>query len=205
MSSFVKLLDNSRPILVFGCNGQVGRALQAYLKDFKVPAFFLGRADCDLSNEAAIKGVLNHYKPKVIINAAAYTAVDKAESERELAFSINAKAPAVMAHYVFGLDHGIFLHYSTDYVFSDSKQSAYSEIDEVGPIEKLSIYGQSKLAGEQAIQEIFNQPRNSENISSYKSFQDNPSRYFILRTSWIYGEGDNFIRTILCLAGERDQ
>jgi dTDP-4-dehydrorhamnose reductase len=205
MSSLFKTLDKSQPILVFGCDGQIGRALQVFFKDFNLPAFFLGRADCDLSNEAAIIDVLNRYKPQVIINAAAYTAVDKAESMRELAFAINAKAPAVMAQYVSGLDHGIFLHYSTDYVFSDSKQSAYSELDEVGPIEKLGIYGQSKLAGEQEIQEIFNQPLNPENVCSNKFYQDNASRYYILRTSWVYGEGDNFIRTMLYLASEQDQ
>lgn len=199
------LLGRSRPILVFGRDGQVGRALQFCLKDLNVSTVFLGRADCDLSKEAAIRDILNHYKPQMIINAAAYTAVDKAESERELAFAINAKAPALMAHYLAGLNHGIFVHYSTDYVFADTKQSAYSENDAAGPIGKLGVYGQSKLAGEQAIQEIFNQPHDSENVSSNKFYQDNSSRYFILRTSWVYGEGDNFIRTMLRLAGNRDQ
>ena len=203
-SSF-KTLYHSRPILVFGRDGQIGRALQVCLKDFNVPAVFLGRADCDLSNEAAIRDVLNHYKPQVIINAAAYTAVDKAESERELAFAINAKAPAVMARHIANVANGILVHYSTDYVFADGKQTAYSEDDAAGSIEKLGVYGQSKLSGEQAIQETFNQPHDSENVSSNKSYQDNPSRYFILRTSWVYGEGDNFIRTMLRLAVERDQ
>jgi dTDP-4-dehydrorhamnose reductase len=200
-----KPLDRSRPILVFGRDGQIGRALQVCLNDLKVSAVFLGRADCDLSNEVAIRDILNHYNPQMIINAAAYTAVDKAEGERELVFAINAKAPAVMARHIANVANGILVHYSTDYVFADGKQTAYSEDEAAGPIEKLGVYGQSKLTGEQAIQEIFNQPHDSENVSSNKSYQDNPSRYFILRTSWVYGEGDNFIRTMLRLAGERDQ
>jgi dTDP-4-dehydrorhamnose reductase len=199
-SSF-ELLDQSKPILVFGRDGQVGRALQACLKDLKVPAVFLGRADCDLSNELAIKEALNRYQPQVIINAAAYTAVDKAESEQELAFAINAKAPTVMAHYIANVAHGILVHYSTDYVFADSKRSAYLESDTVGPVEKLSVYGQSKLAGEQAIEEAFNLAHDSGHVT----YADKFARYFILRTSWVYGDGGNFIRTMLRLAGERDQ
>jgi dTDP-4-dehydrorhamnose reductase len=199
-SSF-ELLDQSKPILVFGRDGQVGRALQVCLKDLKVPTVFLGRSDCDLSNESAIKEVLNRYQPQVIINAAAYTAVDKAESERGLAFAINAKAPAVMAHYIANIAHGILVHYSTDYVFADSKQSAYLESDTVGSVEKLSVYGQSKLAGEEAIEEAFNLAHDSGHVT----YADKFARYFILRTSWVYGDGGNFIRTMLRLASERDQ
>jgi dTDP-4-dehydrorhamnose reductase len=199
-SSF-ELLDHSKPILVFGRDGQVGRALQVCLKDLKVPAVFLGRSDCDLSNELAIKEVLDRYKPQVIINAAAFTEVDKAESERELAFAINAIAPAVMSRYIANVAHGILVHYSTDYVFADSKQSAYLESDAVGSFEKLSVYGQSKLAGEQAIEEAFNLAHDSNHVT----YADKFARYFILRTSWGYGDGDNFIRTMLRLAGERDQ
>jgi dTDP-4-dehydrorhamnose reductase len=199
-SSF-ELLDHSKPILVFGRDGQVGRALQVCLKDLKVPAVFLGRSDCDLSNELAIKEVLSRYQPQVIINAAAYTAVDKAESERELAFAINAKAPAVMAHYIANVAHGILVQYSTDYVFADSKQSAYLESDTVGSVEKLSVYGQSKLAGEEAIEEAFNLAHDSGHVT----YADKFARYFILRTSWVYGDGGNFIRTMLRLASERDQ
>ena len=199
-SSF-ELLDHSKPILVFGRDGQVGKALQVCLKDLKVPVVFLGRADCDLSNEAAIREVLNRYQPQVIINAAAYTAVDKAESEQALAFAINAKAPQVMAHYIANVAHGILVHYSTDYVFSDTKQTPYVEADATGPLEQLSVYGQSKLAGEEAIEEVFNLAEDS----GHTSYKDKFSRYFILRTSWVYGDGGNFIRTILRLAGERDQ
>jgi dTDP-4-dehydrorhamnose reductase len=201
-SSF-ELLDRSRPILVFGRDGQVGRALQVYLKDFKVPAVFLGRADCDLTSESSIVEVLSRYQPQVIINAAAYTAVDKAENidEREIAFAINAKAPAVIARYIANVAHGILVHYSSDYVFADTKQEAYIETDLVGPVENLNIYGQSKLAGEQVIQEVFNLAHNSGHTSNADKF----GRYFILRTSWVYGDGGNFIRTMLHLAAERDQ
>ena len=201
-SSF-ELIDHSRPVLVFGRDGQVGRALQVCLKDLKVPAVFLGRSDCDLTNESSIVEVLNRYQPQVIINAAAYTAVDKAENlgECENAFAINAKAPAVMSRYIANVAHGILVHYSTDYVFADSKQDAYFEIDPVGPAENLNVYGQSKLAGEQAIEEVFNSARNSD----YASYADKIARYFILRTSWVYGDGGNFIRTMLRLAAERDQ
>jgi dTDP-4-dehydrorhamnose reductase len=199
-SSF-ELLDHSKPILVFGRDGQVGKALQICLKDLKTPAVFVGRTECDLANEGAIREVLNRYQPQVIINAAAYTAVDKAESERELAFAINAKAPQVMAHYIANVSHGILVHYSTDYVFADTQTTAYLETDEVGPIDQLCIYGQSKLAGEQAIEEAFNLAHDSGHVSYQYQF----SRYFILRTSWVYGDGGNFIRTMLRLAGERDQ
>ena len=199
-SSF-ELLDHSKPILVFGRDGQVGKALQVCLKDLKTPAVFVGRAECDLANEDAIRQMLNRYQPQVIINAAAYTAVDKAEGERELAFAINAKAPQVMAHYIANVAHGILVHYSTDYVFADTKTAAYTETDSVGPADQLCIYGQSKLAGEQAIEESFNLAHDS----GHDKCQDRFSRYFILRTSWVYGDGGNFIRTMLRLAGERDQ
>jgi dTDP-4-dehydrorhamnose reductase len=150
----------------------------------------------------------------VIINAAAYTAVDKAESadQRELAFAINAIAPKIMAQYAAGVAHGILVHYSTDYVFADTKTSAYLETDTVGPVDQLCVYGQSKLAGELAVKEAFdlNTPGDlgdgldSLNVSEAHQ-QANVSRYFILRTSWVYGDGSNFIKTMLRLASERNQ
>jgi dTDP-4-dehydrorhamnose reductase len=153
--------------------------------------------------------ILNLYEPQVIINAAAYTAVDKAESDPELAFAINAKAPAVMAKYITSMAQGVLIHYSTDYVFADTKNSAYLESDVVGPVEKLGIYGQSKLAGEQAIQEAFNTANDLGHESAQQSRTDSREnqlpKYFILRTSWVYGDGGNFIRTMLRLASERNQ
>jgi dTDP-4-dehydrorhamnose reductase len=207
-SSF-ELLDHGKPILVFGRDGQVGRALQAYLKGLNVPVFFLGRSDCDLSNQLSIREVLNRYQPQVIINAAAYTAVDKAESagERELAFAINAMAPKIMAEYAAGMNHGVLVHYSSDYVFSDTKPTAYLETDAAGPLDQLCVYGQSKLAGEKAIEKVFNVTLGANHIIDIHKQSNvlrNP-KYFILRTSWVYGDGGNFIRTMLRLAGERDQ
>jgi dTDP-4-dehydrorhamnose reductase len=181
---------------------------------------FLGRSDCDLSNKFSIRDVLNRYQPQVIMNAAAYTAVDKAEcaDQGELAFAINAMAPKIMAQYAAGVAHGILVHYSTDYVFADTKTNAYSEEDAVGPVDKLCVYGQSKLAGELAIREAFDLNASgafdtSVDLSSgidvldvgEADQQSSVSRYFILRTSWVYGDGGNFIRTMLRLAGERDQ
>jgi dTDP-4-dehydrorhamnose reductase len=212
-SSF-ELLDHSKPIVVFGRDGQVGRALQVCLKDLKTPVVFLGRSDCDLSDELSIRDVLNRYQPQVIINAAAYTAVDKAEGadQREPAFAINAMAPKIMAQYAAGVAHGILVHYSTDYVFADTKINAYLETDEVGTVDKLCVYGQSKLAGELAIKEAFDLNTFSASSDELGSLdvseadhQSSVSRYFILRTSWVYGDGGNFIRTMLRLAGERDQ
>ncbi len=221
-SSF-EVLDHSKPIVVFGRDGQVGRALQVCLKDLKTHVVFLGRSDCDLSNELSIRDVLNRYQPQVIINAAAYTAVDKAESadQRELAFAINAMAPKIMAQYAAGVAHGILVHYSTDYVFADTKTTAYLETDTVGPVDQLCVYGQSKLAGELAIKEVFdlnasgasstsmatgNLSNGLDDLDEGEAGQESSvSRYFILRTSWVYGDGGNFIRTMLRLAGERDQ
>ncbi len=198
-----ELLENARPILVFGRGGQVGKALQICLKDLKAPVFFLGRSDCDLSCEVSIAKVLSRYQPQIIINAAGYTAVDKAEdiAERNLAFAINAKAPELMAKYISNVSNGTLVHYSTDYVFADTKESAYLESDSTGPVDGLCVYGQSKLAGENFIKEVFNMTQDSNCVSC----QDGFSRYFILRTSWVYGDGSNFIRTILRLATESDQ
>jgi dTDP-4-dehydrorhamnose reductase len=203
--SSIELFNHSKPILVFGRDGQVGRALEICLKDLNIPGVFLGRSDCDLSDELSVRDVLNRYQPQVIINAAAYTAVDKAESadQRELAFAINAMAPRIMAQYAAGVPQGILVHYSTDYVFADTKRTAYLETDAVGSVERLCIYGQSKLAGEFAIKKVFD--LNACNDLSEAGQQQNVSRYFILRTSWVYGDGSNFIRTILRFAGERDQ
>ncbi len=200
-SSSSKLLDHSGRILVFGRDGQVGRALQLSLKNLKAPIVFLGRSDCNLTSERCVAEVLNYYQPQVIINAAAYTAVDKAESEREIAFAINAKAPELMARYIVKVVNGILVHYSTDYVFADLKKDAYLESDSVGPIQQLNVYGQSKAAGELLIQNIFN----ISHGDNYASYTANFARYFILRASWIYGDGNNFISTILGLARESDQ
>lgn len=176
-------------ILVFGKDGQLGKAFAGLLSNapISIEVNYLDRKDCDLSNESAILTALEGLKPGLIINASAYTAVDKAEQEADLAHAINAKAPELMAAYA--LDKGIpFIHYSTDYVFDGSKGGLYTEKDLRNP---LGVYGKSKAAGEEAIERIF------ANTSK--------GQFAIFRTSWVYGEGDNFIRTMLCLGKVRDK
>lgn len=197
-SSF-NLLDPGSTILVFGKDGQVGKALQQCSSDLNITAIFLGRSECDLSNPEDIRTVLNRYQPQIIINASAYTAVDKAESEPDLAKAINSTAPQIMANYIAKVSKGIFVHFSTDYVFSGEKDSPYLETDFTGP---LGVYGASKLNGENLIAQEFREPNTASNSTS-ENHQS--SRYYILRTSWVYGEGGNFIRTMLRLAAENDQ
>jgi dTDP-4-dehydrorhamnose reductase len=180
-------------ILVFGKDGQLGKAFHALL-DSLLPALvnqpniqYVGRSECDLANTGALTTLLSQCQPNLIINASAYTAVDKAEVESELAFAINAKAPEMMAQYA--ADHGAtFLHYSTDYVFDGEKYGYYLEGDIRNP---LGVYGKSKAAGEEAITKAFS--------------HDSAGQYAILRTSWVYGDGGNFIRTILRLAKDREE
>jgi dTDP-4-dehydrorhamnose reductase len=167
-------------ILVTGKNGQVGFELQRRLAGLgQVTA--LGRDEMDLSDPDAIRRAVRDAKPDLIVNAAAYTAVDQAESEPELALAINGVAPGILAEEAKRLGAAL-IHYSTDYVFDGSKAAPYTEEDEPGPI---NVYGRTKLAGERAIQAV-----------------DVP--YLILRASWIYGaRGKNFLLTILRLAKER--
>jgi dTDP-4-dehydrorhamnose reductase len=173
-------------ILLLGKNGQVGWELQRSLAPLgELIALDRHSTDyCgDLSQPDAIAQTVKTLKPTVIVNAAAYTAVDKAETETELAYTINAKAPEALAQ--AAKQTGAWLvHYSTDYVFNGSGNQAWQETDAVAP---LSVYGQSKLAGEQAIQA-------AEGL------------HLIFRTSWVYAaRGNNFAKTMLRLAKERDQ
>ncbi|QWD64305.1 dTDP-4-dehydrorhamnose reductase [Polynucleobacter sp. MWH-UH2A] len=176
-------------ILVFGKDGQLGKAFQEQfqnsLSGSENNLRFVGRSECDLSEPSQIVNLLNSFEPNLIINAAAYTSVDKAEIESDLAFAINASAPEIMAKYA--VQHGsTLLHFSTDYVFDGLKQGAYTEIDSPNP---LGIYGRSKEAGEKAILSTF--------------AKSAVGQYAILRTGWVYGDGSNFIRTILRLAKDR--
>jgi dTDP-4-dehydrorhamnose reductase len=181
-------------ILVFGKDGQLGKAFHAFLES-RLPTLadkpniqYLGRAECDLADAMALSALLNQLQPTLIINASAYTAVDRAETEAELAFAINAKAPEIMAQYA--VEHSATLvHYSTDYVFDGEKYGYYLEGDMRNP---LGVYGKSKAAGEEAIARIF-------------SASHGDGQYAIFRTSWVYGEGGNFIRTILRLAKDREE
>ena len=188
-------------ILVFGKDGQLGKAFKTVFDASKVSDLhritYVGRAECDLGNADAITAHLDDLKPNLIINAAAYTSVDKAETEVDLAYAINAKAPEVMATY--SAHHGAtLLHYSTDYVFDGSKKAPYTESDARNP---LGIYGKSKAAGESAIETVFKTKHHS---NAQIHGLEKKAQYAILRTSWVYGDGGNFIRTILRLAIERE-
>ena len=175
-------------IIVFGKDGQLGKAFQELFKD-NPHVIFVDRQMCDLTQTSQIQSILNQYQPQIIFNAAAYTAVDLAEKESEIAFVINALAPEIMAKYICQISHGVFVHFSTDYIFDGLQKEPYQETDIPNP---LSMYGKSKLTGELAIQHIFEQ----STITT--------SSYLILRTSWVYGDGGNFMKTMLKLAQERD-
>jgi dTDP-4-dehydrorhamnose reductase len=169
-------------VLLTGSTGQVGYELARSLQGVgEVVA--VDRNVMDLSNLAQVREVIRSVKPQLIVNPAAYTAVDKAESEPELAHRINAEAPAVMAEEAKALGAAL-VHYSTDYVFDGTQASPRREDDPVGP---RNVYGASKLAGEQAIA--------AAGIP-----------HLIFRTSWVYGmRGKNFLLTMLRLAKERDE
>jgi dTDP-4-dehydrorhamnose reductase len=172
---------HARRVLVTGKDGQVGNALQQTVAKLGT-VFFLGRQDCDLTQPDSIRAAVARIRPDIIINPAAYTAVDKAESDSEAAFAVNAIAPAVLAEEA-EKSNALLVHYSTDYVFDGKKDGAYSETDITNP---QSVYGLSKLAGEDAIRR-------------------SGCQHFIFRTSWVFSaHGANFLKTILRLAGERD-
>jgi dTDP-4-dehydrorhamnose reductase len=164
-------------ILVFGRNGQVAKELQAMTE---VTA--LGHAEVDLMIPGAAKTAIVDHAPSVVINAAAYTAVDKAEQDDKSAFRLNAEAPGEMARACAKLDVP-FVHISTDYVFAGSGSQPWLPDDATGPI---GVYGRSKLAGEDAV-------------------RDAGGRYAILRTSWVFSaHGANFVKTMLQLSQTRD-
>jgi dTDP-4-dehydrorhamnose reductase len=168
-------------ILVTGTNGQVGGAILAALSGHRsvLPA---PREVLDLANPEEIAGRLDDLKPDIVINPAAYTAVDRAEDEHELAFRVNAAAPRAIASWA--AHHAVpLIHFSTDYVFDGSGNRAWREDDRTGP---LNIYGASKLEGEKAVRAA-------------------RGPHLIIRTSWVYAvHGTNFLRTIARLARERD-
>ena len=167
-------------ILVTGCHGQVGHALTQHLQGLgEIHA--LGREQLDLSRAESIRAVMQSLRPAMVINAAAYTAVDKAETEPELAFAINRDGAAAAARAAKRLG-AIFVHISTDYVFDGRKAEPYVELDETGP---LNVYGHSKLEGERAVLEAHPQA-------------------LILRTSWVFSPfGSNFLKTMLRVGSER--
>lgn len=169
-------------ILLFGKNGQVGWELNRTLLPLgEVVA--LGRDDADFSNPESLRKIIREIEPDVIVNAAAYTTVDKAEEEEDLALVINGEAPKVIAEEASKIN-ALLVHYSTDYVFDGTKLSPYIETDDPHPI---NAYGRTKLAGERSIE-----------LSGCK--------FIIFRISWVYGvRGKNFLRTMIKLMRDRDQ
>jgi dTDP-4-dehydrorhamnose reductase len=170
-------------ILLTGKNGQVGHALARALHSTLHQVLAVGSADCDLAKPTAIHALIQTTNPDVVINPAAYTAVDRAESEPDLAHAINAQAPEIMAAEL-KKSGGLLIHFSTDYVFDGLKTSPYTELDKPNP---QSVYGQTKLQGEQAI--------TASGVNN-----------IILRTSWVFSDhGSNFLKTMLRLAAEREE
>lgn len=169
-------------ILITGANGQLGREVRRSLACLgNVVAF--GHGELDLADEPALRETVRRIAPRLIINAAAYTAVDKAEAEPAVAYRINGSAPVALAEEAKRLG-ALLVHYSTDYVFDGRKAGPYLETDPASP---LSAYGRSKLAGEQGI-------------------AASGARHLILRTSWVYGlHGSNFLKTMLRLGSERPE
>ncbi len=178
-------------ILLLGANGQVGTELRRSLLDLGevIAATRSGQLEAgaaceavDLSDVASIPGAVNRIGPDLVVNAAAYTAVDRAESEQELAYRINAEAPGALADACRSLGISL-IHYSTDYVFDGQGSRPYREDD---PTDPQNVYGASKLAGEQAI-------------------RASGAEHLILRTAWVYGlHGHNFLRTMLRLSAQRN-
>jgi dTDP-4-dehydrorhamnose reductase len=169
-------------ILILGSQGQLGVELRRSFAGVGAVTV-ADRSVLDLAHPEPIRALLRRLKPQVILNAAAYTAVDRAETERELAYTINAEAPRILAEEALDLN-ALLVHYSTDYVFDGTKPDPWVETDATNP---LNVYGASKRAGEQAIQSV-------------------GGRFLIFRTSWVYGpHGKNFLFTMLRLGRERDR
>jgi dTDP-4-dehydrorhamnose reductase len=168
-------------ILLTGATGQLGTELLPLLRQ-QGEVVAVSRAECDLFSVDAIQTMVANVRPTVIVNSAAYTLVNDAETQRESAYAINCTAAATLAQEARKLG-AMLIHYSTDYVFDGSKPGAYTEDDEPAPI---NLYGASKLAGERAV------------VAT-------GGRYLVLRTSWVYGaNGNNFLLTVRRLACERE-
>lgn len=168
-------------ILILGKNGQVGDALQKVF-DSETQCHAFDSKECDLTNEKKLRKLIQDIKPQIIINAAAYTAVDHAEGDEVGAHKVNARGPQIIGEEATTVGASV-IHFSSDYVFDGKKKSPYKETDKTNP---LSVYGASKLQGEKLLMKAC-------------------PRSLILRTSWVVGKhGHNFLKTILTLAHERD-
>ena len=173
----------SVPILVFGAEGQVGREVMAFAKARDIEVAGCNRAQADITNFSAVEAAIFSVKPRIVLNAAAYTAVDRAETEPEAAYAANVVGAELVARAAAEQRLPV-IHISTDYVFDGTKIGAYVETDPIAP---LGVYGRTKAEGEARVRE------------------KNP-RHFILRTAWVYGRfGANFLKTILRLSREREE
>jgi dTDP-4-dehydrorhamnose reductase len=171
------------PILVFGADGQLGRELSARASQANIALTGVRRAEVDIADRTAVENAITRTMPALVVNAAAYTKVDRAETEADEAFRANETGPHVIATACAAAQIPL-VHISTDYVFDGSKSTAYVESD---PISPLGAYGKSKAAGESAVLAAL-------------------ATHVILRTSWVYGVyGANFLKTMLRLAAERDE
>ena len=177
-------MNKLQTILVTGSTGQLGQSIQSIATDYSDYEFvFANRQQLDLSNETSITGFFEHQTFDIIINCAAHTSVDKAESESELANQVNHLAVQQLAD-IAKQQHAKLIHLSTDYVFSGKQDRPYLETDKVAP---HGVYGKTKLQGDQAIQQTLK------------------TNAIIIRTSWLYSEyGNNFVKTMLKLGQERD-
>lgn len=171
-------------VLVTGANGQLGQSLQFIAENYPDIEFvFCNSQKLDITDYDNVNAVFNEFIPDYCINAAAYTAVDKAETEPEKAFAINVLGAQNLAK-MCKINNTVLLHVSTDFVFDGSKKTPYTETDTPNP---TGVYGQTKLDGEDTIKELW-------------------AKYFIIRTSWVYSQfGNNFMKTMLRLASERDE
>jgi dTDP-4-dehydrorhamnose reductase len=169
-------------ILILGASGQIGTQLKKTLSPIGTIKSCT-RKEADLENPEQLKQIIQNYKPQIIVNAAAYTAVDQAESEPEKAYRINSEAVAIIAQESKN-NNALFVHYSTDYIFDGIQTEPYTENNQANP---QSIYGKSKWKGEQSI-------------------IDSGTEYLIFRTSWVYAaKGKNFVNNILKIAKERKE
>lgn len=168
-------------VLITGCNGQVGHCLVNQLRD-KAEVLAVDKEQLDITDRAAVYAMIADFEPNYIINAAAHTAVDKAEEEVDLSFAINRDGSKYLAEAAESCG-AVMLHISTDYVFDGAGELPYRESDTVSP---QGVYGQSKLAGERAVAQAC-------------------AKHLILRTAWVFGEhGNNFVKTMLRLGQDRD-
>jgi dTDP-4-dehydrorhamnose reductase len=169
-------------VLVTGSRGQVGHCLMQQVESLPWSLLAVDRDELDISEREAVLRTVAQWQPDVIINAAAHTAVDRAETEVDASYAINRDGPAYLAEAAHHVG-AVLLHISTDYVFAGDKDGLYVETD---PVDPQGVYGASKLAGEQAVAE-------------------HCSRHLILRTAWVFGEhGNNFVKTMLRLGSQRD-